>query len=244
MTMFKVLAAFLLALSVTSQATAGNIDPARGLYIEGPISRGSMAPVKKALDELIADEKSSQPITIVLDSPGGEVISGMSFVSSMRSAKARGIQIDCYVTGLAASMAFLILTECDHRMYLDTSFLLWHGVRTGTNQPITALLAKQLHADLARFDELAMSMLAELDMSSSEIQHHFDVETLWSGMSLDIAAPRFGSAHKAFPDVVRALPKFKARSSSFNIMDLFGGKLILISPKVWTEMVDESEAGE
>lgn len=215
------------------------IDPARGLYLDGPITRGTIAPLKAGLDAMIADEKSTAPITIVMDSPGGEVVSGMAFISSMRAARARGLKINCYVTGLSASMAFLILTECDSRSALETSFLLWHGVRIGNvGQPVTAKLAAQLAEDLAQMDELAMDMLVtslHRDLSLPLIQHHFDVETLWSGLVLQRTAPHFMSVSRAFPDIVKLLPKFKYNNGQQSFFGMLSNQIILISPKVWNE---------
>jgi hypothetical protein len=142
-----------------------------------------------------------------------------------------GIQVNCYVTGIAASMAFLTLTECSKRYMLDTSFLLWHGVRTGTNEPITADLAGKLAEDLKRFDELGIDMLeSSLSLSTEKIMHHFHNETLWSGYSLERADAQFAELHKSFPEVAANLIKFKYKTQSMSMAELLFGRIILVAP--------------
>jgi ATP-dependent protease ClpP protease subunit len=65
-------------------------------------------------------------ITLVVNSQGGSVESGRKIMDLLKNKKK---PIDCVVTGAAASMAFTILTLCDTRYSLPTSFFLVHDVR-------------------------------------------------------------------------------------------------------------------
>ena len=177
------------------------------LYIEGVISGGTMGPVQQALEDAVTGGYTGT-VTIVLDSPGGEVIAGMRFVNTMNAAKAAGIRLDCYVLNMAASMAFQILTQCTSRHVLDGSFLLWHSVRVQTRSPITPGFARALADDLDRMNYLIMDQLNESlkGMSDADIQKAFDQETFWSGAELSERA-KFASSSKAHAGLMRKLPR-------------------------------------
>lgn len=63
------------------------------------------------------------PITIIINSPGGNVFDGFSFVDVILQSKTpvRGICL-----GLAASMGYHILLSCDERIAFKNSVLLQH----------------------------------------------------------------------------------------------------------------------
>jgi len=171
------------------------------LSMDGPISSRTIAPLQDALDAHIQADKKS-PVTLIISSPGGEVYAGIRFITSMLEAQARGVKINCYVTNMAASMAFQIFTQCSSRFALNTSLLLWHGVRVKINEPITARLAVSLSEDMDRIDQLIVWQLrGVLKMKEADILHHFHAETLWSGFTLGEAAVEFMQTANAFPGV-------------------------------------------
>ena len=76
-------------------------------------------------------EDSTEPITIVISSPGGNVFSGISIIRAIREAQSKGIRIIGEVHGQAMSMAFFILQCCDERRMGSLCTLMAHGVTTG-----------------------------------------------------------------------------------------------------------------
>ncbi len=188
-----------------SYARSAESEPNRFLYLEGPISGGTIAPLHKELAAILrADGRA--PVTLVINSPGGSVIAGMSFVNLMVAVRERDIDINCYVLDVAASMAFQVLTQCTHRYALPTSFLLWHGVRTQTQAPITAASALSLAEDLRRLDDvIRMQLEGSLDMAAEDIRYHFERETLWSGLGLHDADPHFIKLMSAYPELLHRI---------------------------------------
>jgi len=85
------------------------------------------AVAQRVISELIAldAEDSSLPITIYLNSPGGEVYSGFGIYDTMRWIKS---EVRVVVTGLAASIATVILLGApkDKRYAMPNSKLLIH----------------------------------------------------------------------------------------------------------------------
>lgn len=72
--------------------------------------------------------KSMQPIDIYLNSPGGSVASGLCIYSTIRAAIEKGIEVNIYVTSLAASMGAIILAagEKGHRFMLPYAKTMIH----------------------------------------------------------------------------------------------------------------------
>ena len=177
----------------------------RFLYLDGVVTGGTIAPLQAALTRVIESE-SREPVTLLINSPGGSVIAGMSFINRMQTVLALDIEINCYVLDMAASMAFQILTQCTNRYALPGSFLLWHGVRMGTSAPITTQMARMIAEDLQRMDDLVMQQLTTaLHLEPSVISYHFDRETLWTGMGLQVADPGFLELRDAYPELLSQL---------------------------------------
>lgn len=202
------------ASDTTGQGSRGKVvteEPStqnnRFLYLRGPITSATIAPLQAALEMAISTSNSStDDIDMVINSPGGSVVAGMAFINRMQALRGLGVDINCYVLDVAASMAFQILTQCTNRYALPTSFLLWHGVRMGTNQPITTSGARAIAEDLQRMDDLVLFQLEEaLELDADTIRYHFDRETLWSGLGLHSADPSFILLESAYPELMAKL---------------------------------------
>jgi ATP-dependent protease ClpP protease subunit len=75
----------------------------------------------------------SDSVLVFIDSPGGDVLSGLRMVEVVRSAKiARpGLRVTCFVQS-AASMAFyFVQLACDERVLGPTSILMQHQASLG-----------------------------------------------------------------------------------------------------------------
>jgi len=69
-------------------------------------------------------------ITIVMNSPGGDVESGLGIVASIRYAQSKGVRVVGKVYGHAMSMMLDILQTCDERVVSEHSWLMVHGMRS------------------------------------------------------------------------------------------------------------------
>lgn len=171
----------------------------KAIVISGPIMDNVTEMLGDAL-LLSSKDENSDPIDLVISSPGGSIEEGFLFIAKMEAVKAKGVIIRCYVPDLAASMAFQIFVHCSERYALPTAFLLWHHARTqfgggfGGSPAFTAgqlLHAGQELADLDRLilDEVTAAFSSRV--SKKDIQYHFDTETLHTAMQLQRFDPDF-----------------------------------------------------
>lgn len=184
--------------------------PERTFLIEGPIGNGNILPIGEKLVELSLVQKHLAPVDIVINSPGGDVITGFLFINQMEEAKANGLYIRCIVKDIAASMAFGILVHCDERHVLANSFLLWHRARIFAmaailTQPSTKAIMTQLGL---LDDQILAEVLASMPNANvEEVKYHFEIETLHTGASLAITAPGFAEVHASIPGLAAAVSR-------------------------------------
>jgi ATP-dependent protease ClpP protease subunit len=203
-------------------STVARAEESPLLFIDSEITNGSVRPIRDALQGRILAEGTSD-IEILLDSPGGSVVAGQELINLIEIAKDKGHDVNCYVLNVAASMAFQILTSCTNRYAMPGSFLLWHGVRVQTRQPITAEVAQSFADDLGRMNQLTLSQLdGSLKMTPEEIRRHFTAETLWSGISLSAADPDFLTVTGDYYRLAGRI-KTSVRTAQGSLMDLLGG---------------------
>jgi ATP-dependent Clp endopeptidase proteolytic subunit ClpP len=88
----------------------------------------TVAPAMATLD-LLANKKTA-PIEIRIQSPGGNVVAGMSLFDHIQSIRRRGIHVTTVAYGMAASMGGILLQAGDTRIMCRESFLLIHEIST------------------------------------------------------------------------------------------------------------------
>lgn len=190
--------------------SAPTINTSRAAVIQGPIMGRNLDPIEQAIDKYSAE--SSEPIDLILNSPGGSVMTGFRFLNKMSVTQAKGVKFRCFVSEVAASMAFGILVRCDERYTLNTSFLLWHRVSVVVGGlfggAMNSLALNYLGSELAKLDKLIFQDVRSAmsgGMSEEEMQYHFDRETLHVGSWLaEHSAGQF-SSFKYIPNLFTVL---------------------------------------
>lgn len=166
---------------------------ARTIRISGEIG-ASILTVASRVERLSAESK--EPINLIINSPGGGVATGLQMVEAMHIAQARGVTVRCAVTNLAASMAFIILAECDERFALANSLLLFHPARAMLMfATLKAEDAKYMGEELAAInaevcDRLELSMGVASAKHKEWFDYHFRNETMWTASRLIKQVPR------------------------------------------------------
>ncbi len=159
----------------------------RSIYISGEVDAGIIDKAARVTDLAKA---SSEPIDIVINSPGGSVLAGLQFLSAMDVAKARGVTFRCVVPFLAASMGFQIFANCDERYALKYAMLLWHPVKiSGTLSYDDMLYASDRIRALER--PLMRQLLQVLGISRKVFWYHYRHETLWLANEFEDLSPKF-----------------------------------------------------
>ncbi len=165
------------------------LDTKRTGAIKGPISYGAL-PFSQGLIKFGLE--STEPVAIIIDSPGGSIAAGNLIINAIDHLKSKGIDVNCYVTGMAVSMAFQILLHCTNRYALPYSQFLWHGARTQIREPITTTLALDLAKSLTYVDEiLTRDMLLTLRGDTKAIMEHHRLETMHLADQVNDLAPGF-----------------------------------------------------
>lgn len=211
---------FLLALETASYSVPANpvpsisVGPAeRTLHIDGVIAAGNLEGLGKALVQMAKSDTNS-PIDLIINSPGGEVLTGRLFISYMLEARRLGASIRCFVPQFAASMAFSILLYCTERHAVVNSFLLWHRVRTGVRGVLTAPDAEALAEDLRNADQIVVDELEKyMTIPTDVIMHHFNRETLHQAGQLHALDPDFLTVHGSIAGLQDAMSSPKVMRS-------------------------------
>ena len=192
----KVVTLFLVSISaVAVTATAGitvDMTGPRTIRIDGAIGEEALAQAHR-IERMSHD--SREDINLLINSPGGSVLAGLQLLESVRVAKSRGVNVRCAVSTLAASMAFILLSECSERYALGNSLLLFHPVRVMLYQAVlkaedAARIALEISAANDEVsDILEESMGVATAQQKSWYQYHFNAETLWSASRLISEVP-------------------------------------------------------
>jgi ATP-dependent protease ClpP protease subunit len=210
-----------------------SVTKGRVVVVAGPIADGNLEPLGA---QILAWSQSNPKVAIdiIIDSPGGSVITGFQFINVMEAVRARGTRLRCFVPNIAASMAFQLLLHCDERYVLTHSFLLWHGVRVfDVGGPVTAPGAEDLARDLASLDRTILRELdATLGLPREVVRFHFQKETLHQGQDLAELTPSFVTAYLTVPGLFEAMA---SAPRSTPPVRLFGDTLFSVGEIVYLD---------
>lgn len=175
----------LCALLLSSSAFGSTFvaNPDRTVYLRGPVADNALT-IATNIEKL--SRAGSQPIDMIINSPGGSIITGLQIISAMEVAKQRGITIRCFVPMLAASMGFQVFAHCSERYVLEQSLLLWHPARifvlfgafTSGELLYQGRELKKIEAPLARY------LIRVMGVDTKFFNYHYRHETLWLARDL------------------------------------------------------------
>ncbi len=130
---------------------------ARELELTGPVDAESCANVIRGLLHLQRADAEA-PVTLFINSPGGEVQSGLALYDVM-CAVSCPVRTVCL--GLAASMAALLFVAGDTRDMLPHSRVMIHDPLIGGGLGGSALSVKARADDLMRIRDITAQVIAE-----------------------------------------------------------------------------------
>jgi ATP-dependent protease ClpP protease subunit len=115
-------------------------NPDRAIYVQGPIDEQLIYRLTPQVVALQSEERT--PITVYIDSPGGNINSTRSLWSLLTASNqdyAQPCRIITVATSRAASAAADLLCSGDYAIALPQSTILYHGTRTawGRDLPLT-----------------------------------------------------------------------------------------------------------
>lgn len=130
---------------------------AREIEITGAIDAGSVSTAIRCLLHL-QKEDQQLPITLYINSPGGEVQSGLALYDVMQAVSC---PIHTVCLGMAASMAALLFISGDQREMLPHSRVMIHDPLIGGGIGGSALSVKARADDLMRIRDITAQVLSQ-----------------------------------------------------------------------------------
>src|SRR5436305_8066558 len=102
--------------AVRAQLRKEQTDRLRDIYLIGDIEKDTARAAIERLRELAND--SNRPITLFINSAGGNVTDGLAIHDAVRHIISRGVEITIIVQGLPYSMGSLVLQAASDRKRL------------------------------------------------------------------------------------------------------------------------------
>lgn len=177
----------MLSLLITGMARAETpdefkvLDYSRHLELIGVVQDNALELANKIN---VMSLQSNKEITMLINSPGGNVNTGMIMIDSMRQAKARGVHFRCLSTVLSASMAYIILAECDERAAFGNTLLLWHEISLSLKSAKVRDLYNTLPSILELQERVDTDLKGFMNVSDEFYQKHSKSETMWTASEL------------------------------------------------------------
>lgn len=135
-------------------------NPARAVYVQGVINQQLIDRLTPRIVEL--QSQSRDPITVYIDSPGGAtatVEALLRLLSASNQDFSPACRIITVVTAKAGSSAADLLSSGDYAIAYAEAAILYHGVRTSLDRPITVESASFLAESLkSGNDKYAMAL--------------------------------------------------------------------------------------
>ena len=129
----------------------------REIEITGAIDAGSVSTAIRCLLHL-QKEDQQLPITLYINSPGGEVQSGLALYDVMQAVSC---PIHTVCLGMAASMAALLFIAGDQREMLPHSSVMIHDPLIGGGIGGSALSVKARADDLMRIRDITAQVISQ-----------------------------------------------------------------------------------
>jgi len=206
------------------------IDPARAVYINGVIMDNNLQPLGVKLMEFAAKD-STKPVSVIINSPGGEVNSGYIFVDYMARVQSMGVKVNCYVKHIAASMAFQIFLYCDNRYIISSSLLLWHPARVSVQPSLGQEEAAALAAGLAEMNAriFAVLLYRVTGISEENLLKHWVLGTLHTASDLnELTHGKFMTVVPAIPGLLEITPGSITTNTTPQFMQFRVSKIIYV----------------
>lgn len=78
------------------------------------------------LSDVLHGAESGDTVNLFVNSPGGSVFAAVAMTSEIKRARSKGITVDAYVDGIAASAASFLIMACDTVHMYNGSMLMVH----------------------------------------------------------------------------------------------------------------------
>lgn len=153
------------------------LNSENSVVFSGPVTPASVAKNQKRLAEVSNNLDSDDVIYLVIDSPGGSVLSGLEFITFAKALPQKVKPICLY----CASMGYQIFQALDERLVLPSSSLMSHRASlSGIGGQIPGEIDTRLNSIRRILDELDKGTAARVGMTFEEYRKAiYDELYLW-----------------------------------------------------------------
>jgi ATP-dependent Clp protease protease subunit len=138
------------------------VNKSRVIYLDEEVTFASSNRVSNSIKEMAS--KSSEPIYLLIDSPGGSVLDGTLIINEMEASSA---PVYTVCTQLCASMAAMIHSYGAKRYSVDRAILMFHPASGGAEGQVPNMLSQL--TTLQRYtDKLVANVIARSRVSKEE----------------------------------------------------------------------------
>lgn len=212
-----------------------NLSNNRQVYVYGIIDSGNSSLIAK---QILYLGKSPEPLTVIINSPGGSVVDGAEIISAMEAAKG---PVNTLCVELCASMAAMIHQYGTNRLMINRALVMFHPASGGLEGEVDKMSSRlgtlkryigKMEANVAKrakisYDEYKRLSGVELWLDAEDaVNQGFadsivfvrgaDAEKLYldspQGLRGDVPAPRI------LPSTPITLPVFSPTHPNFNWM--------------------------
>ena len=159
--------------------------PGEAIVIKGAIADPRLT-AAIAITAEAALKSKEKDMHLFINSPGGSSMIAMDSITVLKDYKKRGGHIVCYVTGMIASAAFDIMTQCSEiHAEANTIFLFHRGAintqqESFTTEDLTAMLTM-----LSILDQQQLVIINEfLSLPAEELLRAFYAQKFWGAGEL------------------------------------------------------------
>ena len=130
--------------AIREQLRKVQADRLRDIYLVGDIEKDSAKAAIERLRELANDDR--KPITVYINSAGGNVTDGLAFHDAIRQIVERGIEVTVVVQGMAYSMGSIVLQAASpgRRLSFPHSWIMIHEPAKWAGWQSTSAAAQHL----------------------------------------------------------------------------------------------------
>lgn len=122
-------------------------------------------------------EFPGEPVTVLLNSPGGGVFAGLSMFDTILALRQAGHEVTTISYGYAASMGGILLQAGDVRMMSPNSYLMIHEVASGVRGTVSDV--EDQSKFMKKLQNKALDILAERSNLSRETIKRKSARTDW-----------------------------------------------------------------
>lgn len=150
-----------------------------------------------AVTDFLAAAAPGERVKIEINSPGGLIVPGLAMANSIKNSKAHVV---AHVTGIAASMASVVMCACDEIQLEEGSFVMMHNPWSWAEGDADAMRHKAEMLDKMKAAIMAFYRGKFGDKTEDEISGIMDAETWMTGTD----ALRAGLKCVVIPTTVQA----------------------------------------